>query len=71
MALGLRELSTETAACEARRDGVRWVGPDPREISIGKTDFEFQLNLDFGKTLGNFTWRFIRNLGMRIFPKLF
>jgi hypothetical protein len=30
-------------------------------------DFEFQINLDFSKTLRNFTRRFRRNLGMRIF----
>jgi hypothetical protein len=31
--------------------------------------FEFQMNLEFGKTLRNFTRRFRRNLDMRIFPK--
>jgi hypothetical protein len=34
-------------------------------------DFEFQMNLDFGKTLMNFTRRFRRNLDMRIFLKFF
>jgi hypothetical protein len=32
-----------------------------------KLIFEFQLNLDFGKTLGYSTKRFRRNLHMRIF----
>jgi hypothetical protein len=58
-------------ACEARRAGARRIGPDPGEISNGKFDFEFQLNLNFGKTLGNFTRRFRWNLDMMIFPKLF
>jgi hypothetical protein len=30
-------------------------------------DFEFLMNLDFAKTLRNFTRRFRRNLDMRIF----
>jgi hypothetical protein len=34
-------------------------------------DFEFQMNLDFGKTLRNFTRRFRRNLDLRFFPKFF
>jgi hypothetical protein len=69
-AFGPRELSGEVAASEARRADTRQVrpaGPNPREISYGKTDFEFQFNLDFGKNLGNFTRRFRRNLDMRIF----
>jgi hypothetical protein len=45
------------------------VGLDPREDSNEKLIFEFQLNLDFGKTLRNFTRRFRRNREMRIFPK--
>jgi hypothetical protein len=65
-ALGLRELSGEAATWEAR-----WVGPVPGEISNGKTDFDFQLILDFDKNLANFTRRFRRNLDMRIFPKIF
>jgi hypothetical protein len=67
-------LSWEAAIGEARRAGMRQVGlarPDPGEISNGKTNFEFQLNSDFGMTLGNFIRRFIRNLDMRIFAKLF
>jgi hypothetical protein len=34
-------------------------------------DFVFQMNLDFGKTLMNFTRRFRRNLDLRIFHKFF
>jgi hypothetical protein len=34
-------------------------------------NFEFQMNLDFGKTLRKFTRRFRRNLDTRIFPKFF
>jgi hypothetical protein len=30
------------------------VGPDPRNDSNKKLIFKFQLNLDFGKTLGGF-----------------
>jgi hypothetical protein len=30
------------------------VGPDPRKDSNKKLIFKFQLNLDFGKTLGGF-----------------
>jgi hypothetical protein len=33
--------------------------------------FEFQWNLKFGKTLGNYTRIFRRNLDMRIIPKFF
>jgi hypothetical protein len=36
-----------------------------------KIDFEFQMNLDFSKTLGNFTRRFRKTLDMRIFLKFF
>jgi hypothetical protein len=36
-----------------------------------KTDFEIQLNSDFGKTLRNSIRRFRRNLDMRIFPEFF
>jgi hypothetical protein len=36
-----------------------------------KIDFEFQMNLDFSKTLRNFTRRFRKTLDMRIFPKFF
>jgi hypothetical protein len=31
----------------------------------------FQMNLNFSKTLRNFTTRFQRNLDMKIFPKFF
>jgi hypothetical protein len=34
-------------------------------------DFEFLMNLDFGKTLMNFMRRFRRTLDMRIFPIFF
>jgi hypothetical protein len=33
--------------------------------------FEFQMNLEFGETLNNFTRRFRFNLDMKIFPKFF
>jgi hypothetical protein len=46
---------------------ARSVGPDPREDSNEKLIFEFQMNLEFGRTLRNFTRRFRRNLDMRIF----
>jgi hypothetical protein len=46
-------------------------GPVPREGFKMEIDFEFQMNLNFGKTLMNFTRRFRRNLDMRIFPKFF
>jgi hypothetical protein len=68
-ALRPRELSGEAATWEARWVGP--VGPVPGEISNGETDFDFQLILDFDKNLANFTRRFIRNLDMRIFPKIF
>jgi hypothetical protein len=42
-------------------------GPDPGEKSKWEFDFEFQMNLDFGRTLRNFTRRFRRNLGMSFF----
>jgi hypothetical protein len=51
----------------ARRAG--WVRP--QEEFKWKLIFEFQLNLNFGKTLGNSIRRFRRNLDMRIFPKFF
>jgi hypothetical protein len=51
------------------RGRVGPAGPDPGEKSKWKFDFEFQMNLDFGKDLRNFTMRFRRNLDMRIFPK--
>jgi hypothetical protein len=50
--------------------GVCWrwrAEPVPREGFKMEIDFEFQMNLDFGKTLWNFTKRFRRNLDMRIF----
>jgi hypothetical protein len=47
------------------------VGPDPRKTLNGRMNFEFQLNLDFGKTLRNSTRRFRWNLDMGIFPKFF
>jgi hypothetical protein len=45
--------------------------PVPREGFKMEIDFEFQMNLDFGKTLRNFTRRFRRNLDMIIFPEFF
>jgi hypothetical protein len=33
-------------------------GPDLEEDSKHKLIFKFQMNLDFGKTLKKFTWRF-------------
>jgi hypothetical protein len=36
-----------------------------------KLIFEFQMNLEFVKTLRNFTWRFRRNLDFKIFPIFF
>jgi hypothetical protein len=51
------------------RGRVGTTGPDPGEKSKWKFDFKFQMNLDFGKNVRNFTKRFRRNLDMRIFPK--
>jgi hypothetical protein len=51
-----------------------WVGPaglDPRRRFKQKLIFDFQMNLDFGKTLIIPTRRFRRNLDMRIFPEFF
>jgi hypothetical protein len=42
-------------------------GLDSREGFKFEIDSEFQMNLEFGKTLRNFTRRFRRNLNMRIF----
>jgi hypothetical protein len=56
-ALGLNGFSDKALAYKVRRASVRRIGParpDLGEISNGKTDFEFKLNSDFGKTLGNF-----------------
>jgi hypothetical protein len=47
------------------RPGPVW--PDPRKTLNGRMNFEFQLNLDFGKTLRNSTRRFRWNLDMGIF----
>jgi hypothetical protein len=67
-------------ACQAgwvrRRSGrgsglAWWAGPNSREDSNKKLIFEFQMNLEFGRTLWNFTRRFRRNLEMLIFPKFF
>jgi hypothetical protein len=38
---------------------------------ITEIGFKFEMNLDFGKILRNFTRRLRRNLDMRIFPKFF
>jgi hypothetical protein len=57
--------------------GVGWhgqAGPDGpvhREGFKMEIDFEFQMNLDFDKTLRNFTRGFRMNLDMRMFPKFF
>jgi hypothetical protein len=60
----------EVVACGEGRAGVGRAGPvglNPMEHSNGKLIFEFQWNLKFGKTLGNSTRRFRRNLNMGIF----
>jgi hypothetical protein len=46
-------------------------GPDLRKRFKQKLIFEFQMNLDFSKTLRNLTRRFRRYLDMMIFPKFF
>jgi hypothetical protein len=46
-------------------------GPDLEEDSKWKLVFKFQMNLDFGKTSRNFTWRFRSNLDMGFFPKFY
>jgi hypothetical protein len=42
-------------------------GLDLEEVSIRKLVFKFQMNLDVGKNLRNFTRKFRRNLDMGIF----
>jgi hypothetical protein len=49
---------------------TRLVVPDPLGKSNGNFIFEFQLNLDFDKTLRFSTRRFRRNLEKGIFPKI-
>jgi hypothetical protein len=44
---------------------------DPRGDFVWILIFEFQMNLDFGKTLRISIRRLKRNLDMRIFPKFF
>jgi hypothetical protein len=52
--------------------GVSWAGWVRHKIEFKwKFDFEFQMNLDFGRNLRNCTRRFRRNLDMGIFPKFF
>jgi hypothetical protein len=47
-------------------------GPNPEPGHNSKEIlFEFQLILEFGRTLKNSTRRFIRNLDTGIFPKIF
>jgi hypothetical protein len=46
-------------------------GPNPKKDSNEILIFEFQLNLDLGKTWRNSSRRFRRNLDMWIFPKFF
>jgi hypothetical protein len=55
------------------RGGWSWAGRDEflGKIQMEKMIFEFHWNLKFGKTLGNCTRRFKRNLDMRVFPKFF
>jgi hypothetical protein len=51
--------------------GMGWLG---RLGRLGRTpgrNFEFQFNLDHGKTLRNSTRRFRRNMVIEIFPKFF
>jgi hypothetical protein len=50
-------------------DWASWAGPR-RRFKWGLI-FEFQGFWNLGKTLGNFTKRFRRNLDMRSFPKFF
>jgi hypothetical protein len=46
-------------------------GLDSEEESKWKLVFKFQINLNFGKSLRNFTRKFRRNLDMGFFPKFF
>jgi hypothetical protein len=61
--------------CMGRGSGLAWVCwvgcAGPRREIKWKIDFEFQMNLDFGRTLRNFTRRFRRNLDMKIFLNSF
>jgi hypothetical protein len=45
--------------------------PDPKRKFKWKLIYEFQGFLEFGKTLGKFTWGLRGNLHTRIFPKFF
>jgi hypothetical protein len=54
-----------------KAEPARWTRPDSRRDSNRKLIFEFQLNLNFGKTWRNSSRRSRRNLDMRIFPKFF
>jgi hypothetical protein len=57
---------------EVGQHGASWAGwAGPRREFKWKFDSEIQMNLEFGRTLRNFTRRFRRNLDMRIFPKFF
>jgi hypothetical protein len=61
----------KAVACEERAGLCERAGPDPRERFQMEMIFEFQWNLKFGKTFRNSTWRFRRNLSIRIFPNFF
>jgi hypothetical protein len=60
-----------------RSDGLEGSGPTRWPGSKTKGEFKTDLNFkferisDFGKTLEICTWKFRRNLDMRIFPKFF
>jgi hypothetical protein len=54
------------------RRGRPWLGRTRSRARIQKEIiFEFQLILEFGRTLENSTRTFRRNFDMRIFPKIF
>jgi hypothetical protein len=64
----------EDAACVegwAGTGGAGPFGPDPREHSNENLIFEFQMNLDFGKTLRISTRKVGKNCHMGIFPTFF
>jgi hypothetical protein len=67
--------SKEASSCGVGGSGLtRQIGPaglNSREGIKNGIDFEFQRNLEFGKTLRNSTRRFRRNLDMRIFLNSF
>jgi hypothetical protein len=61
----------EWASRDRRRGGPR-LGQIQSRAKIQKEIlFEFQLILEFGRTLEDYTRRFRRNFDMEIFPKIF